>query len=68
MARRLVGDAAPQDLADDMHRAWVAFITNGDPGWAPYDVERRTTRDFGGAEPLVTDPMGDERRLWDGVV
>ncbi|HSN11844.1 MAG TPA: carboxylesterase family protein [Propionibacteriaceae bacterium] len=27
------GDQPPQGLADDMHAAWVRFITTGDPGW-----------------------------------
>ncbi len=33
---------APQALADDMHAAWVAFVRDGDPGWAPYGDARRS--------------------------
>ena len=29
----LVGEGAPQDLANRMHAAWVAFVRDGDPGW-----------------------------------
>jgi para-nitrobenzyl esterase len=43
--RRLAGDAPPQELADEMHRAWISFITTGDPGWPAYGAER-TTRLF----------------------
>ena len=68
MARRLIGDAGPQALADEMHGAWVRFITSGDPGWPAYDLQRRATRDFGGAAPIVDDPMGATRQLWDGVL
>jgi para-nitrobenzyl esterase len=68
MARKLLGDNPPQDLADDMHGAWVRFITDGDPGWPAYDLATRTTRDFGGSESLVHDPMAAERALWDGVL
>lgn len=30
------GDTPPQDLADEMHTAWVRFITTGDPGWTAW--------------------------------
>jgi para-nitrobenzyl esterase len=66
VAAQLTGRAAPQELADEMHAAWVRFITDGDPGWAPYDTDKRLTRDFGGTEELLSDPAGDERRLWEG--
>jgi para-nitrobenzyl esterase len=68
LAHKLVGDDPPQALADDMHAAWVRFITDGGPGWPAYDLAHRTTRDFGGEAPLVDDPMGVERKLWDGVL
>ncbi|SFS01334.1 para-nitrobenzyl esterase [Microbacterium sp. cf046] len=35
----LGGPDAPQALADAMHRAWIAFVVEGDPGW-----ERWSTR------------------------
>lgn len=41
-AVRLAGDDAPADLARDMHRAWVAFITTGDPGWPAFGADRTT--------------------------
>lgn len=62
---------APQELADAMHGAWVAFATGGDPGWPAYTPERRATRRFGSpdpaAPPLLADPLPAERALWDGV-
>ncbi|QNN52157.1 carboxylesterase/lipase family protein [Nocardioides mesophilus] len=63
-ASGLVGDSAPQSLAEEMHASWVRFATTGDPGWRSYD-ERRTVRVFdaaGGRE--VEDPRGDERAVW----
>jgi para-nitrobenzyl esterase len=30
--RNVLGAEPPQELADAMHRAWVRFIANGDPG------------------------------------
>lgn len=32
----VTGDNPPQPLADEMHAAWVRFITTGDPGWAAW--------------------------------
>ncbi|HVF76450.1 MAG TPA: carboxylesterase family protein [Acidimicrobiales bacterium] len=63
----LIGDTPPQELADEMHGAWVRYITTGDPGWRPYDLDRRVTRQFGGAGGEVEDPRPEERLLWDGV-
>ncbi|MFF7476955.1 carboxylesterase family protein [Streptomyces sp. NPDC008092] len=30
-----LGDAPPRWVADDLHRAWVDFVSTGSPGWAP---------------------------------
>jgi para-nitrobenzyl esterase len=64
----LAGDAPPQGLADEVHRAWVAFAQDGDPGWPAYDVERRATMRFDdGVSEVVHDPRPDERALWEGL-
>lgn len=70
----ITGEQGPQPLADAMHRAWLAFAHGADPGhegiptWAPYDpVGRPTMRFDESCEPL-SDPAGDERQLWDGVL
>ncbi|WP_448627176.1 carboxylesterase/lipase family protein [Geodermatophilus sp. URMC 64] len=63
----LMGSAAPQHLADAMHDAWVRFVRDGDPGWAPYDLDRRPVQDFGEQVQLVEDPRGEQRALWDGI-
>ena len=33
----VAGPTPPQELADQMHAAWVRFVTSGDPGWAPWN-------------------------------
>ncbi|QKJ18726.1 carboxylesterase/lipase family protein [Microbacterium hominis] len=38
----LSGPEAPQELATEMHRAWVSFITDADPGWEPFGAQRLT--------------------------
>ena len=63
----LLGEDPPQELADTMHAAWVAFATNGDPGWPKYDVARRATMRFNTPSQVVDDPRSWERALWDGV-
>jgi para-nitrobenzyl esterase len=65
--RPLIGDTPSPAVADRTHRVWVDFITSGDPGWARYDVERRTTGLLGDAVSAADDPAGDERALWDGI-
>jgi para-nitrobenzyl esterase len=63
----LLGADPPQALADEVHRAWVRFVSEGDPGWAPYDLDRRPVQDLGERSRVVEDPRGDRRALWDGV-
>ena len=63
----LLGDDAPQQLADAMHAAWVAFAKVGDPGWQRFDLSRRVTMRFDRRQELVDDPRSEERRLWEGL-
>ena len=63
----LCGDAAPQELADVVHRAWVDFVTKGDPGWPTYDLGDRPVQVFGTVTSVTPDPRGAQRRLWEGV-
>jgi carboxylesterase type B len=55
-------------LATAMHQAWIRFARTGDPGWPAYDTTRRPTQVYdGGSNPVVDDPDGTERTVWDGV-
>jgi carboxylesterase type B len=63
----LLGPTPPQQLADAMHSAWLAFATNGDPGWPKYDLSRRATMRFDTSSEVVDDPRPAERALWEGV-
>jgi para-nitrobenzyl esterase len=62
----LWGANPPQPLADEMHAAWIAFATNGDPGWPQYELERRSTMRFELQSKVVEDPHSTERNLWKG--
>jgi para-nitrobenzyl esterase len=62
----LMGTHPPQHVADAMHAAWVAFATNGTPGWPQFDLPRRATMRFDTTSELVEDPRSAERVLWEG--
>ncbi|MGZ8753234.1 MAG: carboxylesterase/lipase family protein [Acidimicrobiia bacterium] len=65
----LTGDGAERAaLATTMHAGWIRFAQTGDAGWEPYDLDRRVTKIFDGADhPVADDPAGDERAIWEGV-
>ncbi len=63
----LLGSNPPQQLADTMHAAWVAFATDRDPDWPRYDLRRRATMRFDTTSAVVDDPRAAERALWEGV-
>jgi len=65
--RPLIGDTPPQAVADNAHRAWVAFITAGDPGWPAYDTATRTSALFSGTITPTADPAAAERALWSAI-
>lgn len=62
----LTGEDAPQQLATDMHAAWVGFVTSGAPGWPVYGADR-AVQFFGDAVELRHDPRRAQREVWDGV-
>jgi para-nitrobenzyl esterase len=66
-ATNVLGDSAPQQLADAMHGAFIDFAKTGDPGWAQYDLDRRTTMVFDTESGLSDDPAAGERLLWEGI-
>ncbi len=69
------GDTAEaRDLGTKMQGAWIAFARSGDPGhaglpeWPRYDSERRATMLLGATCHVEEDPLGTERRAWDGLL
>ncbi|MEU7486953.1 carboxylesterase family protein [Streptomyces sp. NPDC042319] len=57
-------DKPPTDLAARMHATWVRFARTGNPGWDPYDTERRSTMHIDAAWTQVDDPRSQERQAW----
>lgn len=60
----LHGPNSPQELADEMHSAWVRFITDGDVGWPGYGSDRRTTMEFDAPSRVADDPLRIQRELF----
>ncbi|ALO06314.1 Putative carboxylesterase [Streptomyces venezuelae] len=60
------GDAPPRALADAMHRAWVAFVTDQDPGadWPRYTTDRRATMIWDTEPRIAEDPLSGVRAIW----
>ncbi|MFE9682032.1 carboxylesterase/lipase family protein [Streptomyces sp. NPDC006285] len=57
-------DEPPVDLAARMHGTWIQFARTGDPGWDPYDDERRATMRIDTEWTQVEDPRSHERHAW----
>ncbi|MEU4278905.1 carboxylesterase family protein [Streptomyces tanashiensis] len=62
----VAGDEPPRALADAMHRAWVAFVTDQDPGadWPRYTAEERATKIWDAEPRIAVDPVNRVRALW----
>ncbi|MEW2570645.1 carboxylesterase family protein [Streptomyces sp. NPDC047070] len=58
-------DRPPADLATRVHESWIRFARTGDPGWDPYDTERRSTMRIDTRWTQVDDPHHQERQAWD---
>ncbi|MEO7752762.1 MAG: carboxylesterase family protein [Terracoccus sp.] len=63
----LLGPGPSQAVADTVHATWVRFIRDADPGWAAYDMSRRTTMVFGEQDGPVENPRAERYALWEGI-
>lgn len=61
-----LGPTPPQALADAVHRAWVAFVTDQDPGadWPRYTPAGRATKVWDAVPRVARDPHAHVRDLW----
>jgi para-nitrobenzyl esterase len=55
---------AQKDMSATVMGAFVRFARTGDPGWAPYDLTRRTTMVFDTVSRPVDNPRAWERELF----
>jgi para-nitrobenzyl esterase len=68
LGHRLFGPEPPASavaLGDLMREHWTAFAKDGDPGWPPYAVGRRTTRIFDDPPDVTGYPETASMHLWD---
>jgi para-nitrobenzyl esterase len=56
-----------QKVADAVSSAWIRFAKTGDPGWAAYKPDTRTTMVFDVASKPVNDPRRAERMLFEAI-
>jgi para-nitrobenzyl esterase len=64
---KMLGNHPPQQLATTVHKAWVDFATNGNPGWDIYDTHNRISMRFDVVSQITVDDRSDERSIWDGI-
>jgi para-nitrobenzyl esterase len=63
----------PQELSDNMHAAWTAFIRDGHPGtdslpdWPAYSRSERCVMELGDTLRILDDPLATTWPHWDGV-
>ncbi|MEV6355307.1 carboxylesterase/lipase family protein [Streptomyces hydrogenans] len=62
----VAGATPPQALADAVHRAWVTFVKDQDPGasWPRYTAGTRATRVWDTESRVEGDPLAPVRDLW----
>jgi para-nitrobenzyl esterase len=56
-----------QKVADAVSGAWIRFARTGDPGWAAYMPETRTTMVFDVESKVADDPGREVRRLFEAT-
>ena len=56
-----------QALANNVQDAWIAFVTNGNPGkmWPAYTQPDKWAMEFGSSVGVIHDPAEDRRALWE---
>ncbi|MEV7600696.1 carboxylesterase family protein [Kitasatospora sp. NPDC089797] len=68
-ARHFLGDpTAPEavEVSRELQRAWVGFVTTGDPGWAPHEPREQLTRVLNAPSATVRYPEQASRTIWTG--
>ena len=60
----MLGDNAPQSLADEMHGRWIAFAKNDDPGWPTFDRKNAVSMTFDTTSATETHRHTAELKVW----
>jgi para-nitrobenzyl esterase len=67
VAMFLGGSPGQIETADAFSSSLLAFARTGDPGWASYSPDARTTMLFGSESAPIDDPEPELRQLWEAV-
>jgi len=62
---KFIGNDPPVSLADEMHKAWIDFVRDGEPGWPQFELKDRTVKNFDVVSSLVKDPFPNTRKYWE---
>lgn len=71
---KLVGDSPDENVAEQMHQAWIAFAHHGNPNthvlpnWESYNIENRPTMIFNVESGVAHDPDKEDRLIWENEV
>jgi para-nitrobenzyl esterase len=63
----MVGENPPAELARQIHATWITFARTGNPGWAPYTLQRREVMRINTNWEVFSDPRSGERQIWDNA-
>jgi para-nitrobenzyl esterase len=73
VARSLAASPEAEAIARRLGALWGSFAATGVPAtvdgvtWPPYTLEERRTLRIGAELTVAADPLGEDRRAWDGV-
>ena len=68
LGEAMFGPSLPAEfvtLGDTMRREWISFAAVGDPGWAAYGTEHRTTRVYDLQPDVLSYPEETSMHLWE---
>ena len=68
LGEAMFGPGLPAEFAtlgDTMRREWISFAAAGDPGWAAYGTEHRTTRVYDLQPDVLSYPEETSMHLWE---
>jgi len=65
--RGIIGNDPPVVMADEMHKAWIDFVRDGEPGWPQYDLNERKVKNFDVVSSVVKDPFPNTRKYWEDL-
>jgi para-nitrobenzyl esterase len=60
----MTGPNPSQTLADEMHTAWVAFATTGNPGWQAWSAQRPVETFTTPSSGVIYAPREETRAAW----